>query len=133
MAQQLAKRLTNKWAVQVFQQFNQHKLTEKEACELLDIKRAQLYLLRKQWLQKTSKGLQFELHASGENKKHCLDPDIEEFLHQELTYITEVAHHYRRYTLPRLISKIRDSSEFEIVHKTYFNTFLFIPIARLKL
>lgn len=95
MAQQIAKRLTSQWVTQVFEQFNNHTLTEKEACELLSVKRAQLYLLRKKWLQSTLKGKGFELHASGENKKRSLKDDIQKFLKRELKYIREKAYYFR--------------------------------------
>lgn len=95
MTQQIAKRLTSQWVVQVLKQFNEHTISEQEACELLGIKRIQLYELRRRWLKANLKGLNFELASSGENQKRSLTPDIEEFLHQELTYLTEVAHYYR--------------------------------------
>ena len=95
MAQQLAKRLTNQWVMQVFEQFNNHTIAEKEACELLGVKRAQLYLLRKKWLQSTLEGSTFELHASGENKKRSLSDEMQKFLHKELTYLTKEAYYYR--------------------------------------
>lgn len=37
MTQQLAKRTTEQWAAQVLEQFNNHTITEKEACELLSL------------------------------------------------------------------------------------------------
>ena len=95
MTQQIAKRLTSQWVIQVLRQFNDHTISEKEACELLGIKRIQLYELRRRWLKANLKGIDFQLTSSGENQKRSLTPDIEEFLHQELTYITEVARHYR--------------------------------------
>ncbi|MDP3697326.1 MAG: sugar nucleotide-binding protein [Candidatus Taylorbacteria bacterium] len=45
----------------------------------------------------------------------------------------EVAHHYRRYSLPRLIKVFEESSGLSVDHKTYFNTFLFAPIAAVRL
>lgn len=41
----------------------------------------------------------------------------------------DVAHHFRRYTMSDLINTVKISSNFKIVRKTYFNTFLFVPIA----
>lgn len=41
----------------------------------------------------------------------------------------EVAHHFRRYTMSGLTNTIKRSSNLKIVRKTYFNTFLFLPIA----
>jgi dTDP-4-dehydrorhamnose reductase len=45
----------------------------------------------------------------------------------------EVAHHYRRYTMGPLLKKVRKSTSFEILRRSYFNTFLFIPIAFVRL
>ncbi|MBI2063498.1 MAG: class I SAM-dependent methyltransferase [Candidatus Yanofskybacteria bacterium] len=45
----------------------------------------------------------------------------------------EVAHHYRRYTMPKLLETIRKSSNLSVVQKTYFNAFLFMPIALVRL
>jgi len=56
MAEQLAKRTTKQWVSQVLQQFNEKKISEKDACELLGIKRSRLYTLRKNWLRATLKG-----------------------------------------------------------------------------
>lgn len=41
----------------------------------------------------------------------------------------EVAHHFRRYTMLGLTDLVKKSGDFKIIHKTYFNTFLFGPIA----
>ena len=40
----------------------------------------------------------------------------------------EVAHHYRRYTAGSLTAVLRRGTNFKILKKTYFNTFLFLPI-----
>lgn len=44
----------------------------------------------------------------------------------------EAAHHYRRYTLGRFLKKIRSNSSFSILRASYFNTFLFLPIALVR-
>jgi len=72
MTEQLARRVTGQWVAQVLEQFNKHTISEKEACELLGIRRSQLYELRKKWLKSNLKGVTFELHASGENKNVLL-------------------------------------------------------------
>ena len=41
----------------------------------------------------------------------------------------EISHHFRRYTLPNLISLSKQAGDFEIIKKSYFNTILFLPIA----
>ena len=45
----------------------------------------------------------------------------------------EASHHYRRYTMRALLSKVRSSTSLAVVRKSYFNTFLFLPIALLRL
>lgn len=44
----------------------------------------------------------------------------------------ELSHHYRRYRLPELAAKI-SPKEFTILRQSYFNTFLFLPIAFVRL
>ncbi len=41
----------------------------------------------------------------------------------------EVAHHYRRYTAGSLTCILNKNANLQILRETYFNTFLFIPIA----
>src|SRR3989344_1601591 len=41
----------------------------------------------------------------------------------------EVSHHFRRYTMSSLTEAVKRAGNFTIIHKTYFNTFLFVPIA----
>ena len=45
----------------------------------------------------------------------------------------EVAHHFRRYTMRGLIKTVRSSTSLAVVRKSYFNTFLFLPIALVRL
>jgi ubiquinone/menaquinone biosynthesis C-methylase UbiE len=45
----------------------------------------------------------------------------------------EVAHHYRRYTLGRLIEVVRHDALVPIVRRTYFNTFLFPLVAFVRM
>lgn len=44
----------------------------------------------------------------------------------------EVSHHYRRYTKSSLLKKIRESEPLRVVRSSYFNTFLFLPIASVR-
>lgn len=41
----------------------------------------------------------------------------------------EIARHFRRYTMSGLTGMVKRYSGFKVVRKTYFNTFLFLPIA----
>ena len=45
----------------------------------------------------------------------------------------DVAHHFRRYTMTGLTSIVKRSGDLTIIHKTYFNTFLFPPIAVVRM
>ena len=45
----------------------------------------------------------------------------------------EASHHYRRYTMRALVKKVRSSTSLAVVRKSYFNTFLFLPIALVRL
>ena len=45
----------------------------------------------------------------------------------------EASHHYRRYTKTNLLKKIRNSSDFTVLRASYFNTFLFLPIAFVRI
>lgn len=45
----------------------------------------------------------------------------------------EVSHHFRRYTMGSLRKIFKNLSELKIVKRTYFNTFLFPPIAIVRL
>ena len=45
----------------------------------------------------------------------------------------EVAHHYRRYTKRSLLKKLKESTSLKEEKSSYFNTFLFLPIAGLRL
>ncbi len=95
MAGQLAKRATFEWVEYVLGQFNERALSEKQACQLLEIKRIQLYELRKRWLRAKIGKRAFKLCSSGQNQKRSLSEEIQEFLHQELVYIKKEAHYYR--------------------------------------
>lgn len=44
----------------------------------------------------------------------------------------EAAHHYRRYTMGNLSAKIQASAAWEMIHSSYFNTLLFLPIALVR-
>lgn len=123
MTEQLAKRATTQWVSQVLEQFNKHTITEKEACNLLDIKRIQLYELRRRWLKAALKGIPFELHASGENKKRSLTKEVQNFLHKELSYIKEKAYHYRnKFNFAFLSEKVQ--KEFNVfIHRNTIRRF----------
>ncbi len=45
----------------------------------------------------------------------------------------KISHHYRRYTLGSLLTVAEKAGDFEILKKSYFNTFLFPAIAAVRL
>lgn len=45
----------------------------------------------------------------------------------------EVAHHYRRYTKSSLLKVVKEKTKLNTIRSTYFNTFLFAPIALVRL
>ena len=45
----------------------------------------------------------------------------------------EVAHHFRRYTMSSILKLIKSFSGLSVLRKTYFNTFLFSPVATVRL
>lgn len=119
MTQQLAKRSTKQWVMQVLEQFNNHTLSEKEACELLGLKRASLYKLRRKWLRATLKEQSFKLQTSGENKKRTLPHNIQCFLHSELSYLKNDAHYYRnKFNFAYLAEKVQKQYAIPIQRNT---------------
>jgi hypothetical protein len=95
MTEQLVKRASPKWIEYVLERFNDHQLSEGEACQLLEIKRSQLYEIRKRWLKAQIGKRPFSLQSSGQNQKRSLSKEVEDFLHQELRYIKKEAYYFR--------------------------------------
>lgn len=119
MTKQIAKRLTGQWVTQVLEQFNNHTIAEKEACELLELKRIQLYELRKRWLKAKLKGQPFSLQSSGQNQKRHLTEDIQRFLHKELNYLSKEAYYYRgKFNFAYLSEKVEKRFNISIQRNT---------------
>lgn len=95
MGERLHKRLSVEFVVEVLEAFNKQEITEKIACELLGIKRARLYKLRKQWLRHRLRGGRFLLWNRKESEFHRFPEEVEEWLHKELKYIRTKADVYR--------------------------------------
>ena len=51
MGHQLYRRLPQAFVVETLEAFNDHRMTERQACALLGLKRARLYELRREWLR----------------------------------------------------------------------------------
>lgn len=95
MGTQLHKRHCKEFVMEVLEAFNEHRVDEKKACELLGIKRTQFYKLRKRWLGCMIGNKPFELYGRKESAFHCLPGEVEEWLHQELSFIRREAKMYR--------------------------------------
>lgn len=95
MGQQIHKRLSVEFVEEVLEAFNKQEITEKIACELLGIKRARLYKLRRRWLRCKLKGERFLLWSREISEYHKFPEDVEEWLHKELRYIRAEADIYR--------------------------------------
>lgn len=95
MGEQIHKRLSVEFVEEVLDAFNKQEITEKTVCELLGIKRARLYKLRKQWLRSRLRGERFLLWNRKESKFHAFSDEVEAWLHKELKYIRTEADIYR--------------------------------------
>lgn len=95
MGHQLHKRLSVEFVEEVLEAFNKQEITEKIACELLGIKRARLYKLRRRWLRCRSKDGRFLLWNRKISEFHRFPEDVEDWLHKELKYIRTEADVYR--------------------------------------
>lgn len=51
MSAQLHRRLSQSFVEEILEAFNDHRISEEKACELLGLHRARLYELRERWLQ----------------------------------------------------------------------------------
>lgn len=57
MGSRLHKRLPVEFVTTVLEAFNDHRMSEQQACDLLDVERGQLHRLRQRWLRGHRKGL----------------------------------------------------------------------------
>lgn len=92
MKNQLHKRMLREGVVKILKAFDSHKLTEKQACELLSVKRAWLYRLRERWQQEKE---EFQLYKQSNRRRILLPPQIEEFLLSEFKFIRQEAEYSR--------------------------------------
>jgi len=109
MTKQLAKREPQEWVEYVLDRFNSHLISEEEACQFLQVRRASLYKIRERWLKCVISNTDFKLNSSGQNQKRSLDGEIVQFLHTELSYIKKEARFYRgKFNFAYLSEKIFD-------------------------
>ena len=119
MGKQLHKALPKEFVADIVDRFEQGKISEKQATELLGIRRAQLYNLQKEWLRSIGELQKFNLYKRVEYPTTNLPEDVSKFLHKEFIYINEEAKHFRGKFNFELISE-RTDQEFSI--KPHRNT-----------
>ena len=94
MKERIHKRLPIQFVQEVLQAFNQHKISEKEATELLGIRRSRLHQLRKRWLLSSNKR-PFRLWRRIESTFHVISDEVSQWLDRELHYIQKEAELFR--------------------------------------
>jgi len=95
MAKQLHKRLSREFVEEVLESFNNGRITEENTCELLGVKRARLYRMRRDWLRSRMRGEEFKLWNRKESGFHTFPEEVKDWLHRELKYIRTEADVYR--------------------------------------
>jgi len=94
MRERIHKRLPVEFVQEVLSSFNQHRISEKEAMDLLGVKRSRLHQLRKRWLLKNRKN-PFRLWRRVDNAFHVLTEEVRQWLDKELKYIRQEADLFR--------------------------------------
>jgi hypothetical protein len=94
MRQRFHKRLPVDFVKEVLEAFNSHRISEKEAMELLGVGRSRLHQLRRKWLL-SGKKRPFRLWQRGENAFHVISAEVREWLDRELHYIQKEAERFR--------------------------------------
>lgn len=95
MGKQIHKRLGKDFVVEILAGFNEGRISEVQACELLQIGRTRLYEVRKSYLRATLREEPFELYRRSEGHLRGFPEEVAEFLHRELKYIRDKAKVYR--------------------------------------
>lgn len=94
MRERIHKRLPVEFVEEVLISFNQHRISEKEAMELLGVRRSRLHQIRKRWLLSNRKR-PFQLWQRKENAFHVISPEVRGWLDKELHYIQKEAEKFR--------------------------------------
>lgn len=94
MRERIHKRLPVQFVEEVLGSFNGHRISEKEAMDLLGVKRSRLHQLRKRWLLKNRKN-PFRLWQRANNTFHVLREEVRQWLDKELRYIRQEADLFR--------------------------------------
>ena len=77
MGEQIHKRVSKEFVEGVLEAFNDHRIGEEKASEMLGVRRAQLYKLRKKWLRSVIGRKPFDLYAREESAFHRLPEEVE--------------------------------------------------------
>lgn len=94
MKGRIHRRLPVEFVKEVLEAFNAHKISEKQAMELLGIKRSRLHQLRKRWLR-SNKKIPFTLWQRSKSAFHVISPEVKQWLDKELRYIQQEADTFR--------------------------------------
>jgi transposase InsO family protein len=94
MRERIHKRLPVEFVKEVLDSFNGHRISEKEAMELLGVGRSRLHQLRRKWLL-SGKKRPFRLWQREENAFHVISAEVREWLDRELHYIQKEAETFR--------------------------------------
>jgi transposase InsO family protein len=95
MKERIHKRLPEDFVSMVLEAFNEGRICERDACELLGLKRTRLYGLRKRWLRCVIQGKPLYLWERRRSDFHRFPSEVEDWLRRELTYIRREAVTYR--------------------------------------
>jgi len=88
---QLYRRLPQAFVVETLEAFNDHRMTERQACALLGLKRSRFYELRREWLRQRATWALAAPRRIGRR----WSTEITTWLHQECQYLQDKAVHYR--------------------------------------
>lgn len=94
MKERIHKRLPVRFVEEVLEAFNRHRISEKEAMELLGIRRSRLHQLRKRWLR-SHKKRPFRLWQRVDSAFHVISEEVRQWLDGELRYIRQEAETFR--------------------------------------
>jgi hypothetical protein len=94
MRERIHKRLPVQFVQEVLESFNQHRISEREAMDLLGVGRSRLHQLRRKWLL-SGKKRPFRLWQRGENAFHVISAEVREWSDKELHYIQKEAERFR--------------------------------------
>ena len=88
MGQQIHKRLPKDFVEDLIRTFCERTIGREQASELLGLSRSELYWWREKYLVCTKKRKEFKLYNREGKPTRSFPPEVEEFLREELYYIT---------------------------------------------